>query len=189
MNRTTLNAVGVGLASGLLFAGIVAFAGTDAGASADLNMNAPAFSATGTDGKTYTLQSFLEKGPVVLYFIKEGCPVNHRAAPYVTKLTGAYGEKANVVGIYNGDVSSARAWAKEYKAEYTILADPQYKVIRSYKAHYSPWLVAVGKDSKITNVFEGASPASLAKVNSLVASAAGMKLASIDFSGAPSGGG
>jgi peroxiredoxin len=150
---------------------------------------APAFSAKGTDGKTHTLASLSKRGPVVLYFIKDGCPVNHRAAPFLTKLTNAYGANANVVGVFNGDTGGAKNWAKQYGAKYLILADKDYKIIRSYKAVYSPWLIHVGKDGKIAKVYEGASPANLAKVNEVVASAAGAKLASIDFSGAPNGGG
>jgi peroxiredoxin len=150
---------------------------------------APAFSAPATDGKTHTLAGHLKEGMTFLYFIKEGCPVNHEAAPHVQKLAAAYKEKANLVGVFNGPVSGAKNWAKYYKSTFPIIEDPALKVIRAYGAAYSPWMIAVNKDGTIAKVFEGASPAELAEVNKLMAASSGQKLAALSFAGAPTGGG
>jgi peroxiredoxin len=150
---------------------------------------APAFSAAGTDGKTHTLDGHLKNGLTFMYFIKEACPVNHRAAPHVQKLATAYGEKANLVGVYNGSVKNAKDWVRRYKATYPLIEDPSLRVIRGYGAEYSPWLVVVGKDGKIAKVFEGAAPKELEEVNKMMAANAGMKMAKLDFTGAPTGGG
>lgn len=150
---------------------------------------APAFDAMATDGEKHTLKSHIAKGTTFLYFIKEGCPVNHQAAPHVQKLAKAYGLKGNLVGVYNGSVRGAKEWAKAYKATFPIIEDPSLKVIRAYGAAYSPWIVAVNKDGSVEKVFEGASPRELAEVNTLMAATAGAKLAKLDFSGSPTGGG
>ncbi len=150
---------------------------------------APAFSAAGTDGKTHTLASHIKQGTTFLYFIKEGCPVNHQAAPHVQKLAAAYGEKANLLGVYNGSVVEAKSWIKRYKATYPLAEDSNLKVIRSYGALYSPWLVAVDKSGNVEKVFEGCSPKELAEINKMMADNAGVKAAKLDFVGAPTGGG
>lgn len=150
---------------------------------------APAVSAMGTDGKTHTLASLTKTGSVYFYFIKEGCPVNHRAAPFVTKMTGEYGEKANLVGIYNGSVADAKKWASRYGAKYPILADPDLKLIRSYGVPYSPFVVGVGKDGKVVEVLEGLSDKELGKLNGGLATNCSTKAIAMDYKGAPSGGG
>lgn len=150
---------------------------------------APAFSALATDGKTHTLKDHLAKGTTFLYFIKEGCPVNHQAAPHVQKLAKAYGDKANLVGVYNGSVSGAKRWAKTYAATYPIIEDPALKTIRACGAIYSPWIIAVDKNGTVAKVYEGAAPKELEEISKTMAAQAGVKPAKLDFSGAPTGGG
>jgi peroxiredoxin Q/BCP len=150
---------------------------------------APVFSAEGTDGKTHTLSSLTKDGPVHLYFIKEGCPVNHRAAPHVTKIDSTYSGKAKIIGVYNGSLAGAKRWASRYGAKYPILADPDLKIIRSFGAPYSPFLISVDKSGKVENVLEGLSPRELTRLNAGAAEVAGMKVTAMTFEGAPSGGG
>ena len=151
---------------------------------------APDFSAIATDGKKHSLDGELKDGMVFMYFIKEGCPVNHQAAPHVLKLWKAYGQKSSLLGVYSGSVSEAKSWASRYKSgSMPILEDPSLKVIRAYGAAYSPWLVVVGKDGKVAKVFEGAAPKELEQVNAMMASNAGVTKASLSFVGSPTGGG
>ena len=187
MRPITMKAIVVGAAT----LGAIALIGANPGSDEPLNQGkkAPAFSALGTDGKTHTLDSHLKEGMTFMYFIKEGCPVNHQAAPHVQKLAAAYKEKSNLVGVYNGSAADAKSWLKRYKSSYVLIEDPALKVIRSYGAEYSPWMVAVNKDGTIHRVFEGASPRELDEVNKLMAKNSGEKLAAISFAGAPTGGG
>jgi peroxiredoxin Q/BCP len=150
---------------------------------------APDFFAPGTDGKTHTLASVTKDGPVFLYFIKIGCPVNHKAAPHVVAVEKAYAEKGNVVGVINGSVEDAKKWASQYGAKFPIIADPDLKIIRSYSAPYSPFMIAVGKDRKVSSVIEGLSAKELQHVNTMVSTSLKAKLIAMDFKGAPSGGG
>lgn len=187
MRPITIKAIVVGVAALGAFALLWANPGSDEALSQ--GKKAPVFSAMGTDGETHTLAGHLKEGTTFMYFIKEGCPVNHQAAPHVQKLAAAYKEKANIVGVYNGSVSDAKSWLKRYKSTYTLIEDPALKVIRSYGAEYSPWLVAVNKDGTIAKVFEGASPRELEEINKMMAKNSGEKLATINFAGAPTGGG
>ncbi len=155
----------------------------------DVGSKAPAFSAKATTGKVVSLKSQLEKGPVTLYFINIGCPVNHRAAPFFKRIDEAYKGKGNIVGVINGDVEAAKKWQKDYGTTFPIVADPDLKIIRAYGADYSPWAVGVDKAGKVAKVMKGGSPTELKVVNDLAAKAAGAKLAKVSFDGAPSGGG
>lgn len=149
---------------------------------------APEFSTLGSDGKTHTLSALSKGGPVLLYFIKIGCPVNHRAIPYFEKLRKAYQGKATIVGVIDGSAADAKEWLKTYKSDMRLLLDPDLKIVRSYDAQYSPWAVAVDK-GKVSNIFEGGSPKLLQQMNTFMATAAKMPREKLDFAGAPSGGG
>jgi len=145
---------------------------------------APEFSAKGSDGKTHTLKSLTANGPVFLYFIKDGCPINHEMVKYFNELGKAYQGKASLVGVIDGDASTARNWLSQYKAPYTLLLDPSHQIIRSYGAMYSPWAVMV-EDGKIAKVWPGASKAGLTEMNALMAKAGKTKLVSVNLEGAP----
>jgi peroxiredoxin len=166
------------------------FAGLHGGVkSVQVGSKAPAFSAKATTGATVSLKSRIEKGPVTLYFIKIGCPVNHRAAPFFKKIDQAYKGKGNIVGVIDGDLEAAKQWQKSYGTSFPIVADPDKKIIGAYGAEHSPWAVGVDKSGKVTKVLEGGSPSELKIVNDLAAKAAGAKIAKLSFDGAPSGGG
>lgn len=168
------------------FFGALAFGAQDSQMKA--GTKAPDFKATGTDGKTHTLASLSKSGDVHLYFIKIGCPVNHRAAPHFKKVAESYGPKGNLVGIINGSPAEAKQWAKEYGAKFLILADPDMKIIRSYGAQHSPWAAAVSK-GKVSKVWDEGSAKTLSALNKLAAKNAGVKEVAMTFDGAPAGGG
>lgn len=187
MRTKALKALGVLLGASVLWSAVQTVS-----AKVDLlkvGDKAPAFSAGGTDGKTHTLASLTKEGPVFLYFIKEGCPVNHRAAPFITKMFGSYGEKANVVGVYNGDLDAAKSWQKRYGAKYPLISDPRLSIIRSYGVPYSPFMIAVEKNGKVSKILEGLSPKELDSANKLIAGSLEKKAIAMSFEGAPSGGG
>ena len=179
------------LLGGLGIVGLVSFAmlafaqsgGAKAGALA------PDFKATSQDGKSHNLASLTKDGDLVLYFIKEGCPVNHRAAPFFKKIDDAYKGKANIVGVINGSVSDAKAWAKDYGTNFPILSDATMKIIRSYGVVSSPWAIVIGKDGKVKKVLPGGASGNLSEINAIAAKNAGAKVASLSFDGSPSGGG
>jgi peroxiredoxin len=146
---------------------------------------APSFSARGTDGKSYTLASLTKSGPVFFYFIQDGCPVNDQAAPHVHKVADAYRGKATFIGIMDSNEATAKRWASKFKATYPILPDPDQKIIKSFRAQASPWLIQVGRDGKVAKVWEGYSQGYLNELNANAARAANTTPSKLDFSAAP----
>src|SRR4051794_30573010 len=51
---------------------------------------APSFHQAGADGVTYDLEAMLRDGPLVLVFIKDGCPCSVSAEAYFHAIHAAY---------------------------------------------------------------------------------------------------
>lgn len=147
---------------------------------------APAFAASSGDGQSQNLSDILAKGPVILYFIKEDCPVNAEAVKYYNRLAAGYGAKSRLVGVINADQKGFEGWAKRFKPTFPVLLDPSLKIIKGYKASASPWAIEVGTDGKVAKVWPGYSAKELKEINGRLAKATGAAEAKVDLSGAPS---
>ena len=148
---------------------------------------APDFSATGTDDKVHTLKTVREKGPFVLYFVKDGCPLNQRAIPHFNAIAAAYRGRAQLVGVVSSNLKTAKQWKKTHESPLLMLADPESQIIKAYQAKYSPWVILVNADGKIAKSMEGASKDVLNVVNNFLAKAAHMRPANLNFDTAPEG--
>ena len=97
-------------------------------------MKAPVFSAQDQDGRTVRLQDFAGKSSVVLYFYpkddtpgctKEACSLRDGSADL--KAAGAV-----VLGVSSDDVASHKAFAGKFNLPFSLLADPERKIIDAY---------------------------------------------------------
>lgn len=146
---------------------------------------APSFSATGTDGKTYSLNNVEAKSPMILVFWKNPCPSNPPASKLINSIVDAYKGKVNFVGIVNSDGDRAKTFQKRFGPNYTFLQDGDKSIIKDYKIVESIQFIVIGKDKKVQSIIGGYSKDAMAKLNTAMAKAAGAKEASLDFSSAP----
>ncbi|APW62843.1 peroxiredoxin family protein [Paludisphaera borealis] len=148
---------------------------------------APAFRAEATDGKTYDLAELTRKGPVVLAFIKEGCPCSIESQPYFNRLFEAYGAKVPFFGVIDGPVNRAGKWGRVNHAAFPILSDVDLTIIHDYKAESSAYLALVSQGGTIEKLWPGYSVEMLNEVSARLAKFAGMDVQPIDTTGAPQG--
>lgn len=146
---------------------------------------APEFTGKTADGKEVTRASFLGKTGGLIYFINHDCPVNADAVAHFNKLASAYAGKVGFIGVINGDKSTFTTWQKKFNAPFPVVLDPDLKIIRAFKAQFSPWAMMVSKEGKIAKVWQGYSSGSLLEINQSLAAAASMKAAVLKFPGAP----
>jgi peroxiredoxin len=146
---------------------------------------APTFSVQGIDGNTYGLESLTAEGPVFLVFWKDPCPHNRRAMPHFNALKTAYGEKVTLLGAVRSSVDGTRAWGTQFSASFPLLPDPDSKLIDAFDTSYSIATFEIGRDGRITRVFEGYGQNELTSLNQAMASAAGVAPAQLDLSSAP----
>ncbi len=146
---------------------------------------APAFSVKGTNGEAYSLKNADSKSPMIMVFWKNPCPHNPRASKLINSIVDAYKGKVNFVGVVNSEGDDAKAFQKQFGPNYTFLQDGDKSMIKDYKMSKSIQFVVIDKDKNVEAVIGGYSEDSMDKLNAAMATAAGMKEASLDFSNAP----
>ena len=81
----------------------------------EIGAKAPAFSLAGTDGKTYTLDSFKEAKILVLVFTSNHCPDARAARQRINTVARNYKEKGvQVVAISGNDPKALLHWELGY---------------------------------------------------------------------------
>lgn len=95
---------------------------------------APGFSLEGLDGKTYSLASLMERGPVVAAFFKISCPVCQFTFPFLERLYQRYGgNDVSFLAISQDDSRATKKFAAEFGVTFPMLLDEDgYPVSNGY---------------------------------------------------------
>ncbi len=159
-----------------------------AGSEGPINgSRAPLFNGTMADGKSFKLSTELQKGPAMLYFISETCPVTKAATPFYKKLTAAYMAKGlRVLGIFNGNKQHFLNWQKENRVSFPVILDPSYQIINSYKVEHAPSTALIDKNGTIVKFWSGYSRGYLQDAGARAAKMLKISALKVDFSSAPS---
>jgi peroxiredoxin Q/BCP len=127
---------------------------------------APSFTGTDQDGKTVKLADFAGKKTVLLYFYpkdftggctKEACGLRDRMGELQTN-------NVEVIGVSFDSVDSHKKFIAQYNLNFTLLADPDGKIVGLYDAKMPLMNMAkrvsflIGTDGKIVHVTDAMSP-------------------------------
>ncbi len=96
---------------------------------------APDFTLPTMEGKQFSLQEALARGPVLLAFFKVSCPTCQYAFPFLQRLYQAQGNQAfTLVGISQNGKKDTAAFLKEYGIAFPVLLDDtsSYPVSNAY---------------------------------------------------------
>ena len=95
---------------------------------------APNFTLTDQQGHTFQLADYIGKKKVVIFFYpKDESPVCTKEACAFRDAYAKYNDaNALVIGINNGTVESHKAFATKEHLPFTLLSDPDNKVLNSY---------------------------------------------------------
>ena len=146
---------------------------------------APAFQAEATDGKSYRLEDVTRDKPLILAFIKDGCPCSEAAEPYFNRLFSVYKNEVNFLGVINVDASRAKEWAMANRVPFPILVDPEARVIHDYKAESSAYVALVAPGGTIDKLWPGYSAQMLNNTSERLARLSGCEPKQIDTKEAP----
>ena len=96
---------------------------------------APEFELHDQDGQRQSLSRLLERGSLVLYFypadFTPGC--TKEACAFRDLQTDLERAKLRIVGVSPQDAASHRRFADKHGLKFTLLSDPDKKVIRQYE--------------------------------------------------------
>jgi hypothetical protein len=136
-----------------------------------------------------------DRRPLVLIFIKKGCPCSVEMEPFFQRLARAYGDVAHFAGVIDGDVGAAHRYAGANATPYPILADPERQIIHRFRAENGAYvaLVAPPGEAKagapgeptIDCLWPGCSAEMLIQMGQRISARAGVAVRSLDVSSAP----
>jgi peroxiredoxin len=113
---------------------------------------APEIELKTLDGKPFSLNDELTRGPVILAFFKVSCPTCQYAFPFLERLHQAYGHKGvKLVGVSQNDAKETAAFNKEFGITFPVLLDDmrRYPASNAYGLTNVPSIFWVDQDGAI----------------------------------------
>lgn len=127
---------------------------------------APDFSLSAQDGKTYSLSSLLQRGPVVLAFFKISCPVCQYTFPFLQRIADRFaGKGVPVIGVSQDDTRDTKEFNQEYGVKFPTLIDRDgYPVSNAYGLTNVPTVFLISPNGTIKIESTGFDKAALEKI-------------------------
>lgn len=95
---------------------------------------APAFALAGSDGKKHSLADYAGKTVVLYFYPKDDTPGCTKEACGFRDLFADVKKKAVVLGVSKDSVDSHGKFIAKYKLPFTLLSDPEGKMMEAYGA-------------------------------------------------------
>ncbi len=133
---------------------------------------APGFHARAADGRAYSLAELRAAGPVLLTFIKQGCPCSESAQPYFNALHAAY-PGVSLLGVIDVEGEAAGRWAERHRVTDPMLLDPAGELVRGYGVQNSAYVVLVDSEGRIARHWPGYSAPMLRELGATLAAMTG----------------
>ena len=168
--------------------------------AAQATARVPALTATTDRNQVFTWPHPNDSRPLVLIFIKKGCPCSVDLEPFFQRLEHAYGEAACFAGVIDGDIHSAHRYAQANATPYPILADPHLQIIHRFRAENGAYVALLSlpatqtattganaqADAVIDTLWPGCSAELLTQMGQRIAAVTGVAQRPVDVSGLPS---
>jgi len=118
--------------------------------------------------------------PVVLVFVKQGCPCNVEFELFFQRVERLYRGRVRFATVINGDAAAARAYASQLAVPYPVLPDPEGHLIQQFQARNGGYFVLLGRDGVIDGYWPGCSADSLRDLGRRIARQASVGERSLD---------
>jgi len=130
--------------------------------------SAPSFSLKSLDGKLYSLDSLVARGPVVLSFYKVSCPVCQFTFPFLQRLAERFaGKNVSIVGISQDDERKTKEFNRQYGVTFlTLIDDSGYPASNAYGLTNVPTTFLIDTDGTVKVDCLGFDKAALEKIAS-----------------------
>ncbi len=141
--------------------------------------------AVAQDGRRLIWDRLSEGRPVVLLFVKEGCPCNVEFEPFIRRLERLYGESVRFAGVIDAGPEAARRYAEETHVARPILADPDRRIIGRFRAENGGYIALLTPAGVIDGLWPGCSADGMKELGRRIAQLAGLEERPLDVSDMP----
>jgi len=153
--------------------------------NAMLSREAGDFQATDQGGRRLGWHDLSGGRPVVLVFIKDGCPCNVKVEPLFRRVEKLYPEEARFAGVIDAGTAAARRYATEQAVPHPVLADPEHRLILLFGAEAGCHVVLLTPGGVIDGCWPGCSASTLQQLGRRIARLAGVEERTLDITDVP----
>jgi hypothetical protein len=143
------------------------------------------FSAVAHDSTRFTWPAMGGARPLVLVFVKRGCPCSVEFEPFFHRLEQQYRDIAEFVGVIDANADSARAYAVANKVPYRVLADPDRAIIARFEARNGGYVALLGGNGELDTLWPGCSAEMMRALGRRIAALRALAERPLDFSDMP----
>jgi peroxiredoxin len=141
------------------------------------------FLATAQDGQRMEWDDLSGGQPVVLIFIKAGCPCSVQTEPFFQRVEKAYAREARFAGVIDAGTEGAARYAVNQGVTHPILADPERQLIDQFGAKNGIYVVLLTRDGVIDGFWPGCSADTMRQLGRRIAGLTGVEERPLDVSG------
>jgi peroxiredoxin len=141
--------------------------------------------ATGHDGRLWRWADLSGGQPVVVVFIKDGCPCSAELEPFFQRVAALYRDCVRFVGVMDASLEAARQYAADQHVLYPILADPDRQIIRRLNARHGGYVALLTSAGVIDGYWPGCTVATMKELGRGIARLAGVVERPLDVTGMP----
>ncbi len=156
---------------------------TDAGTRAGRRVEP--FSGVDHTGRAVAFSALSEGRPLVLVFLKNGCPCNVDFEPHLQRLQQTYHDCIAFAGVIDADLGTARQYCEANHVRYPLLADPERTIIASLRVENGGYVLLLSAEGVLETVWPGWSAEMMKELGRKAAAAAGVKERMLDVRGLP----
>lgn len=110
---------------------------------------------TTSDGSSLGWSELSDGAPVVLIFVKQGCPCSIEFAPHFQQVEATYRGAVRFADVIDADVARAGRWKHDHDVAYTVLSDADRKLIRRFGAKNGAYVALLSPDGRIDRFWPG----------------------------------
>jgi peroxiredoxin len=156
-----------------------------ADSNAMVSRAADGLEATGHDGRRRRWADLSGGQPVVVVFIKDGCPCSAEFEPFFQRVAALYRGRVRFVGVIDAPVETARQYVAEQHVPYPVLADPDRRIIRRLKAENGGYVALLTAEGVIDGFWPGCTVGTMRELGRRIARLAGVAERPLDVTGMP----
>jgi peroxiredoxin len=143
------------------------------------------FQAMAQDGRRLGWNELSDGMPVVLIFIKQGCPCSIEVEPFFQRIEKLYAGEVRFAGVIDADAEAAARYAIAQDVAHPILADTEQRLIGRFGAKNACYVVLLTPGGVIDGFWPGCSADTMRHLGQRIAGLAGVEERPVEVSGMP----